>query len=87
MQIQTEAFLLGKQNIHSTKSGKDFVKFSMIIEGDFCSFFTRAQEGGEIAKAKPCVDFEKTHNPTKCVATIEFKFTDKGVYADLRGIS
>ena len=33
MQIQTSAFLLGSQNIHSSKSNKDFVKFNFVIEG------------------------------------------------------
>lgn len=86
MQIQTSAFLLGSQNIHSNKSNKDFVKFNFVIEGKFCSFFTRAKDGNELLKSKPCVDFKKTPNPTQCVLDIEINFTEKGTFADLRGI-
>lgn len=87
MQIETEAFILGVENIHSSKTGKDFVKFNFVIEGAFCSFFTRASEGNEILKAKPCADFNKTHQPTKCIARLSLKFTDKGTYTDLKGIA
>lgn len=86
MQIETEAYILGMENIHSSKTGKDFVKFSFVIEGAFCSFFTRAQEGNEIAKSKPCAEFSKTHQPTKCAAVLSLKFTDKGTYTDLKAV-
>lgn len=87
MKIQTEAFLLGAQDIHSNKSGKDFVKFGFVLEGEFCSFFTPKKNGDEFKKSKPFADLQKTHNPTKCVVDLEIKFTDKGTYSDLRGIS
>lgn len=87
MKIETEAFILGAESIHSSKTGKDFVKFSFVIEGAFCSFFTRAQEGNEILKAKPFADFNKTHAPTKCVVSLSLKFSDKGVFVDLKGVA
>lgn len=87
MQIQTSAFLLGSQNIHSSKSNKDFVKFNFVIEGEFCSFFTLAKSGNEFLKAKPCTEFNKSHNPTPCTLDLEIRFTEKGTYCDLRGIA
>ena len=86
MIIETEAYILGVENIHSSKSGKDFVKFNFVIEGAYCSFFTRSQEGNEIAKSKPVADFNKTHCPTKCVARLSLKFTETGTYTDLKAI-
>ena len=87
MQIETEAFILGHESIHSSKTGKDFVKFSLVIEGQYCSFFTRAQEGNEFLKSKPCVEFNKSHAPTKCVGVLSLKFSDKGTFVDLKGIA
>lgn len=87
MKIETEAFILGWEQIHSNKTNKDFVKFSFVIEGQFCSFFTRAQEGNEMLKAKPCGEFGKTHAPTRCVVSLSLKFTDKGTFVDLKGIA
>lgn len=87
MQIETEAFYLGSQKIHSNKSGKDFVKFSFVVDGEFCSFFTLAKNGEEFLKSKACQDFGKTHSPTKCVARLNLKFTEKGTYTDLIGIA
>ena len=86
MHIQTEAFLLGTQNLHSSKSGKDFVKFNFVIEGEYCSFFTLAKNGNEFLKSKPAQDFAKSHNPTKCVLDLNVKFTEKGTYTDLLGV-
>lgn len=87
MKIETEAFILGWEQIHSSKSNRDFVKFSFVIEGQFCSFFTRAQEGNEMLKAKPCAEFSKTHAPTKCAVALALKFSDKGTFVDLKGIA
>lgn len=86
MQIETEAYILGWERIHSSKSNKDFVKFSFVIDGQFCSFFTRAQEGDEFTKAKPCAEFSKSHAPTRCVARLSLKFSEKGTFVDLKGI-
>lgn len=87
MRIETEAFLMGSQDIHSAKSNKDFVKINLIVEGEFCGFFTRKQEGDRIRTAKPFVELNKTHNPTRCVATLDVKFTQKGVFVDLVGVN
>ena len=87
MQIETDAFLLGKTNIHSSKTGKDFVKFALVIEGELASFFVPAQAGAKMAQSKPCAELEKTHAPTRCVAVVNLRFTERGVYSDLVGIS
>lgn len=87
MKIETEAILLGAQDIHSNKSGKDFVKFNLVVEGEFCSFFTRKADGDKFKTAKAYTELQKTHNPAKCVVTLEIKFTEKGTYCDLRGIA
>ena len=86
MRIETEAFLMGSQNIHSNKSGKDFVKINLIIEGEFVGFFTRKQDGDKIRTAKAFQDFEKTKAPVKCVAVLDVKFTQKGFFVDLMGL-
>lgn len=87
MRIETEAFLLGSNDIHSSKSGKDFVKINLIVEGEFCSFFTRKSDGDRIRTAKPFAELNKTRNPTRCVATLDVKFTQKGIFTDLVGVA
>lgn len=87
MRIETEAFIMGYNEIHSNKSGKDFVKFNLVVEGEFTGFFTRKSDGDRIKTAKPFAEFNKTHAPTKCVAVLDLKFTQKGVFCDLVGIS
>ena len=42
MRNEVEAFLMGSTNIHSNKTGKDFVKINLIIEGEFVGFFQAA---------------------------------------------
>ena len=78
MRLETEAFLMGCSEIHSIKSNKDFVKINLIVEGEFCGFFTRKSDGDRIKTAKP---------PTRCVAVLDLKFTQKGVFCDLLGIN
>jgi hypothetical protein len=87
MRIETEAFLMGSTDIHSAKSGKDFVKINLIVEGEFTGFFTRKSDGDRIRTAKPFQELAKTKSPTRCVATLDFKFTQKGVFCDLVGIA
>lgn len=87
MRIETEAFLMGSQDIHSAKSNKDFVKINLIVEGEFCGFFTRKQDGDRIRTAKAFAELNKSHVPTRCVAVLDVKFTQKGVYCDLVGIN
>lgn len=87
MRIEMEAFLMGSQEIHSAKSNKDFVKINLILEGEYCGFFTRKQDGDRIRTAKAFAELNKTHAPIKCVALLDVKFTQKGVYCDLVGIN
>lgn len=83
MKIETEAFLLGSNDIHSNKSNKDFVKINLIVEGEFVGFFTRKADGDRIRTAKPFVELNKIRQPVRCVATLEVKFGQKGVFVDL----
>ena len=83
MRIEIEAILLGTQDIHSAKSGKDFKKINLIIEGEFCGFFTRKQDGERISTTKPFAELAKTKNPQRCVATLDVKFTQRGIFTDL----
>ena len=87
MRIETEAFLMGSSDIHSAKSNKDFVKINLIIEGEFCGFFTRKSDGDKIKTAKPFAELHKTGAPTRCVAVLDLKFTQKGTFVDLVSIS
>lgn len=87
MRIETEAFLMGSNDIHSAKSNKDFVKINLIIEGEFCGFFTRKSDGDRIKTAKAFAELAKTHAPTRCVAVLDLKFTQKGTFVDLVAIS
>ena len=87
MKIETEAFLMGSTDIHSAKSNKDFVKINLIVEGEFTGFFTRKADGDRIRTSKPFAELAKTHAPTKCVATLDVKFTQKGVFCDLVGLA
>jgi hypothetical protein len=87
MRIETEAFLMGAQDIHSNKSGKDFVKINLIVEGEFVGFFTRKSDGDKIKTAKPFQELAKTRSPVRCVAVMELKFTQKGVFTDLVGVN
>ena len=87
MRIETEAFLMGSSDIHSAKSNKDFVKINLIIEGEFCGFFTRKSEGDRIKTAKPFAELAKTRAPVRCVAVLDLKFTQKGTFVDLLAIN
>lgn len=86
MQVQTEAFILGATDVHSNKSGKDFVKLSFVIEGSFCTFFVLKQQGDQIKKAKQFAELAKTGNPQKCVVELEIDFTERGTFTNVRGI-
>ena len=86
MRIETEAFLMGSTDIHSAKSNKDFVKINLIIEGEFTGFFCRKADGERIKTSKPFAELNKTHAPTRCLATLDIKFTQKGVFTDLVAI-
>ena len=86
MRIETEAFLMGSSDIHSAKTNKDFVKINLIVEGEFVSYFTRKVDGERIKTAKPFQELNKSHAPTKCVAELELKFSQRGTFVDLVGI-
>lgn len=87
MRLETEAFLMGSSDIHSAKTNKDLVKINLIVEGEFCGFFTRKSDGDRIKTAKPFVELQKTRAPTRCVAVLDLKFTQKGVFCGLLGIN
>ena len=87
MRIETEAFLLGSNDIHSAKSNKDFVKINLIVEGEFVGFFTRKNDGDRIRAAKPFQELAKQRQPVRCVATLDIKFGQKGTFVDLVGIN
>lgn len=87
MKIQTEAFLLGVQDVHSNKSGKDFSKLSFVIEGNFASFFTSPKVGEGIKKSKPYAELVKTGAPQRVNLEMDIDFTDRGVFANVRGIA
>lgn len=86
MRIETEALLMGSKDIHSAKSGKDFVKINLIVEGEFTGFFCRKTDGDRIRTSKPFAELNKSKSPIRCVATLDVKFTQKGVFCDLVGI-
>ena len=86
MKIQTEAFLLGVTEIHSSKTNKDFLKFSFVLEGDCVNFFTSKSYGEPFTKKKCFAELAKTHAPQKCVIVVELRFTEKGIFADLREV-
>lgn len=86
MKIQTEAFLLGATDVHSNKSGRDFTKLSLVIEGGFCSFFVSKQVGDTMRKAKQFVELQKTGNPQRCLLDLDIDFTERGVFTNVLGI-
>lgn len=86
MNLETEAFILGATEIHSNKSGRDFIKVNLIIEGEFVGFFTTKDKGVKMLTSKPFQEFTKSNVPTRCVAKLKVKFTPKGTYVDLEGI-
>lgn len=86
MRIETEAFLMGSNDIHSSKTNKDFVKINLIIEGEYVSYFTRKEDGNRIRTAKPFQELAKTHAPTRCIAELDLKFSQRGTFVDLVGI-
>ena len=86
MQIETQAFLLGAEDIHSNKSGKDFVKFNFVIEGKYCGFFVLKGTGDKLKQSKPCAAFAKTRNPQPCVLLLDLDFTERGVFTNVRDI-
>lgn len=86
MRVQTEAFLVGATDVHSNKSGKNFMKLSLVIEGGFCTFFVSQEAGNTMRKAKQIAELHKTGNPQKCVVELNIDFTERGVFTNLCGI-
>lgn len=86
MQVETRAYVLGAEDIHSNKSGKDFVKFSFVIEGKYCGFFVLKSAGDKLKQTKPCAAFLKTCNPQPCVLLLDLDFTDRGTFVNVRDI-
>lgn len=86
MIVQTQAFILGAEDIHSNKSGKDFTKIAFVIEGKFCSFFVLKKDGDAFRQAKPFAALAKSGEPQKCVVTLELDFTERGTFTNVRGV-
>lgn len=86
MIVQTEAFLLGAQQVHSNKSNRDFTKLSFVIEGNFCSFFVNKADGDQIRQAKQFAALAKSGEPQKCALTLELDFTDRGTFVNVRAV-
>lgn len=88
MRIETTAFYMGKQPLHSSRTGKDYVKFSLVIDGGFAQFICAKKQGEQIAAkaAKVVGDFDKTGNPVKCTAIIDLDFTERGNFTSLSEI-
>lgn len=88
MKIETEAFYMGKQALHSGRTGKDYVKFALVIDGGFAQFICGKKQGDDIAaKAVKVIDeFAKTRTPVKCTVVIGLDFTERGNFTSLEGI-
>ena len=86
MRVETDAFILGAEDIHSSKSGKDFTKIAFVIEGKFCSFFVSKKDGDAFRQAKPFAGLAKSGEPQKCVLTLDIDFTDRGTFTNVRGV-
>lgn len=78
---------MGSTQIHSNKTNKDFLKVNLIIEGEFVGFFMPANMGAKLMATKPFVENAKTKSPTKCVATLNLKFGQRGTFVDLENVA
>ena len=88
MNIQTNAFYLGKQNLHSSKTGKDYVKFALSVEGQYASFIVPKKKADEIEQKSPKIfeQFAKNHIPQNCVVTLDIAFTERGNFVGVEEI-
>ena len=87
MKNEIQGYVMGTTEIHSNKTGKDYTKVNLILEGEFVGFFLPAEKGRKIAAAKPVVEFLKSGSPKSCKVTLETKFTQRGIFTDLVGIA
>ena len=69
MHIQTEAFLLGTQNLHLQNPIRILSSSISSLRGSIALSSPWPKNGNEYLKSKPAQDFAKSHNPTKCVLT------------------
>lgn len=88
MQVVTNAFYLGATKIHSNKTGKDYVKIALAIDGGFASFITPKNVGDGILQGCPKVvdNFIKTHAPQGCEVTLNLEFTERGNFTGIDSI-
>lgn len=85
MKVQTPAFYLGTQKIHSNKTGKDYLKIALAIDGGFASFITPKNIGDDILNkcSKVVENFNKTHAPQSCEVTLNLEFTERGNFTGI----
>lgn len=87
MKNEIQGFVMGTTEIHSNKTGKDYTKINLVLEGEFVGFFLPAEKGRKIAAAKPVVECIKSGSPKPCKVTLETKFTQRGIFTDLVGLA
>ena len=83
IQVTAPAFVMGKQNIHSSKTNKDYTKISLVIDGNYTSFIVPAQKGEQIAKAKQFAELMKTHTPQPCEVALNVEVSERGQFVTL----
>lgn len=85
MQVATEAFYMGKQNIHSNKTGKDYTKYSLVVEGGFTTFILLKDKGDKMEAKAPAVyqKFVKERQPVRCEVVLGIDFTERGNFVSL----
>ena len=86
MKNEIQGYVMGTTEVHSNKTGKDYTKVNLVLEGEFVGFFLPAEKGRRIAASKPVVECIKSGSPKSCKVILETKFTQRGIFTDLVGI-
>lgn len=83
----TNAYVMGYQNIHSNKNGKDYIKLNFCVDGNYCGFIVPKEKGEQIVKK--CKQFEtllKTGVPQNCKLYLCLNLSERGAYVGFENL-
>lgn len=87
MIIETNAYVMGFQNIHSNKNGKDYIKLNFCVDGNYCGFIVPKEKGEQIVKK--CKQFEtlaKTAVPQSSKLYLRLDLSERGAYVGFENL-
>lgn len=86
MQIETLAIAYKAESFHSNAKNVDYHTLGLIVEGVATSFFVSDDIWDDVVKQPWFNGVCVNHEPTKVLALLEVKFTEKGSRVYLNGV-